>query len=72
LTATLDRLPQSAEIIFADDGSTDGSAATLDDLPGTASGWTGIEKLEPGTILTLKDGRVSRERYWVASASRGK
>jgi asparagine synthase (glutamine-hydrolysing) len=33
-------------------------------LPGSASGWTGIEKLEPGTILTLKDGRISRERYW--------
>jgi asparagine synthase (glutamine-hydrolysing) len=33
-------------------------------LPGSASGWTGIEKLEPGTILTLKDGRISRERFW--------
>ncbi len=33
-------------------------------LPGTASGWSGIEKLEPGTILTLKNGRISRERYW--------
>ena len=32
----------------------------------TASGWSGIEKLEPGTILTLKDGRISRERYWQA------
>jgi glycosyltransferase involved in cell wall biosynthesis len=32
LAATLDRLPQSAEIIFADDGSSDGSAAALDDL----------------------------------------
>lgn len=32
LTATLDRLTQSAEVIFADDGSTDGSAAALDDL----------------------------------------
>jgi len=30
LADTLDRLPQSAEIIFADDGSTDGSAAALD------------------------------------------
>src|SRR2546423_10183243 len=30
LTDTLDRLPQSAEIIFADDGSKDGSAAALD------------------------------------------
>jgi len=33
-------------------------------LPGTASGWSGIEKLEPGTILTLKNGRISCERYW--------
>ncbi|TMJ41770.1 MAG: asparagine synthase (glutamine-hydrolyzing), partial [Alphaproteobacteria bacterium] len=33
-------------------------------LPGTASGWSGIEKLEPGTILTVKDGHISRERYW--------
>jgi len=33
-------------------------------LPGTASGWSGIEKLEPGTILTLKNGRITRERYW--------
>jgi glycosyltransferase involved in cell wall biosynthesis len=30
LSDTLDRLPQSAEIIFADDGSKDGSAAALD------------------------------------------
>ena len=30
LADTLDRLPQSAEIIFADDGSTDGSADRLD------------------------------------------
>ncbi|HZU89144.1 MAG TPA: asparagine synthase (glutamine-hydrolyzing), partial [Stellaceae bacterium] len=33
-------------------------------LPGNRSGWTGIEKLEPGTILTFRNGRVSRERYW--------
>ena len=32
LTDTLDRLPQSAEVIFADDGSKDGSAAALDEL----------------------------------------
>src|SRR6266404_9500178 len=32
LSETLDRLPQSAEIIFADDGSKDGSAAVLDEL----------------------------------------
>src|SRR6516165_2469602 len=30
LADALDRLPQAAEIIFADDGSRDGSAATLD------------------------------------------
>ena len=30
LADTLDRLPQSAEMIFADDGSPDGSAAALD------------------------------------------
>ena len=30
LADTLDRLPQAAEIIFADDGSRDGSVATLD------------------------------------------
>jgi asparagine synthase (glutamine-hydrolysing) len=33
-------------------------------LPGTASGWCGIEKLEPGTVLTFAEGRVTRERYW--------
>src|SRR6266446_8227627 len=32
LTDTLDRLSQSAEVIFADDGSKDGSAAALDAL----------------------------------------
>src|SRR5258707_13916191 len=32
VSETLDRLPQSAEIIFADDGSKDGSAAVLDEL----------------------------------------
>jgi glycosyltransferase involved in cell wall biosynthesis len=30
VSETLDRLPQSAEIVFADDGSSDGSAAVLD------------------------------------------
>ena len=33
-------------------------------LPGTASGWSGIEKLEPASILIFADGRISRERYW--------
>jgi asparagine synthase (glutamine-hydrolysing) len=33
-------------------------------LPGSASGWSGIEKLEPGTILTFANGRISQERYW--------
>ena len=33
-------------------------------LPRTGSGWTGIDKLEPGTILTFSGGRVSLERYW--------
>src|SRR6266436_9950513 len=33
-------------------------------LPGSLSGWTGIEKIEPGTILAFRDGQISRERYW--------
>ncbi len=33
-------------------------------LPRTGSGWTGIEKLEPGTILTYAEGRISLENYW--------
>src|SRR5262249_36991257 len=33
-------------------------------LPRTVSGWTGIEKLEPGTILTMKGSRITLERYW--------
>jgi len=33
-------------------------------LPGRVSGWNGIEKLEPGTILIVKNDRISRERYW--------
>src|SRR5437660_5255581 len=32
LKQTLDRLPESAEIVFVDDGSKDGSAAVLDEL----------------------------------------
>ena len=33
-------------------------------LPRSGSGWAGIAKLEPGTILTFAGGRTSRERYW--------
>ena len=33
-------------------------------LPGTASGWQGIAKLEPGTILTVKNGNVAIDHYW--------
>ena len=33
-------------------------------VPGTASGWEGIAKLEPGSILTFRDGRIGIERYW--------
>src|SRR5262249_7605143 len=35
-------------------------------LPRTGSGWTGIERLEPGTILTWRNGRIALERYWQA------
>ncbi|HEV2098881.1 MAG TPA: asparagine synthase (glutamine-hydrolyzing) [Stellaceae bacterium] len=34
-------------------------------LPRTGSGWIGIEKLEPGTILTCAKGRISLEHYWL-------
>src|SRR6516165_3772342 len=37
LADVLDRLPQSAEIVFADDGSTDGSAGRLDAIAETDS-----------------------------------
>jgi asparagine synthase (glutamine-hydrolysing) len=33
-------------------------------LPGTMSGWQRIAKLEPGTILTFKDGQSTIGRYW--------
>lgn len=33
-------------------------------LPGTESGWQGIAKLEPGAILTVKDGHVTIDQYW--------
>jgi asparagine synthase (glutamine-hydrolysing) len=33
-------------------------------LPIAGSGWKGIEKLEPGSILTFDRGRVAIEHYW--------
>jgi asparagine synthase (glutamine-hydrolysing) len=33
-------------------------------LPGTESGWQGIAKLEPATILSIRDGHVAIEQYW--------
>ena len=33
-------------------------------LPGSASGWHGIAKLEPGCILTANHGDIHIERYW--------
>jgi asparagine synthase (glutamine-hydrolysing) len=33
-------------------------------LPGTASGWDGIAKLEPGSILSFTEGHVHVARYW--------
>jgi asparagine synthase (glutamine-hydrolysing) len=33
-------------------------------LPRTGSGWVGIDRLEPATILAFRDGRIGRERYW--------
>src|SRR6516162_7091256 len=33
-------------------------------LPRAGSGWVGIQRLEPGTILTWHDGRIAVERYW--------
>jgi asparagine synthase (glutamine-hydrolysing) len=33
-------------------------------LPRTGSGWSGIERLEAGTILTWRDGQIAVERYW--------
>ncbi len=33
-------------------------------LPGRASGWTGIERLAPGTILRFRAGQVALDRYW--------
>lgn len=33
-------------------------------LPGTESGWHGIAKLEPGTMLVWQDGQIRHEPYW--------
>lgn len=33
-------------------------------LPGEDTGWTGIRKLPPGSILTFRDGRATLGRYW--------
>ena len=33
-------------------------------LPGSASGWHGIAKLEPGSILTAEGSEIRIERYW--------
>ena len=33
-------------------------------LPGTTSGWQGVAKLEPSTILAAKDGHIEIYRYW--------
>lgn len=33
-------------------------------LPGSDSGWSGIRKLEAGTLATFKNGRITLEQYW--------
>jgi asparagine synthase (glutamine-hydrolysing) len=33
-------------------------------LPGTESGWQGIAKLEPGTIITARGSKFAVDRYW--------
>ena len=33
-------------------------------LPGQSSGWTGISKLRPGTMLRFADGRAEVTEYW--------
>jgi asparagine synthase (glutamine-hydrolysing) len=33
-------------------------------LPGTESGWEEIAKLEPGTVLAAKDGKIEIEYFW--------
>ncbi|HVH75908.1 MAG TPA: asparagine synthase (glutamine-hydrolyzing) [Stellaceae bacterium] len=39
-------------------------------LPGNASGWAGIEKLEPATILCFHKGGIVRERWWRPQVAR--
>lgn len=41
-------------------------------LPGDASGWTGIAKLEPGTILTFDKSGIRRERFWCPPIGTGR
>jgi len=36
-------------------------------VPGTRTGLQGVERLEPGSLLVVDDGRVRRERYWEPS-----
>jgi asparagine synthase (glutamine-hydrolysing) len=33
-------------------------------LPGDLSGWQGIRKLPPATVLTFKAGKLTLDRYW--------
>ena len=40
-------------------------------LPRMGSGWAGIERLEPGTILTWRDGRIALDRYWQPPIEQG-
>src|SRR5215467_12462286 len=40
-------------------------------LPRTGSGWVGIERLEPGTILTWRDERIALDRYWQPPIEQG-
>jgi asparagine synthase (glutamine-hydrolysing) len=39
-------------------------------VPGTESGWTGVHKLAPGTILTYEKGCATLDRYWRPSVGR--
>jgi asparagine synthase (glutamine-hydrolysing) len=40
-------------------------------LPGRESGWEGIHKLEPGTLLSFRDGEIRHERYWTPRLEAG-